>query len=290
MIQIYLKTIRIHQWVKNILIFMPMVLAHQILNVTAISLGIKAFLAFSCIASAIYIVNDIFDIESDKKHPIKSKRPLPAGQITLTTAYGLVAVLSVGALVISFYINRSFLVVIIIYAALTILYSSWLKRIYVLDILLLSLFYVLRIVAGAFAINVEITNWLVAFSLFFFMSLALVKRHEEVSGLSNSSQGSVPGRDYQVQDIHMLLILGPVSGLLSVLVLMLYIADQQIIDKYTHPIWLWAVSVLLLYWISRIWFMANRHLIHSDPIVYALKDGPTYIVGVLALLCIYLAI
>lgn len=290
MIQTILQAIRIHQWVKNLLVFMPMVLAHQVLNLSAISQCINAFFAFSCIASAIYLTNDIFDIEADRKHPIKSKRPLPAGKISLPMAYALIAALSVCAILLSYNLNQKFLIVIILYACLTLLYSAWLKRIYVLDVMLLSLFYVLRIVAGAFAIDVIITNWLLAFSLFFFMSLALVKRHAEVSGLTQAADQTVPGRDYQYSDIHMLLILGPVSGLLSVLVLMLYIADQQILSKYTHPIWLWAVSVLLLYWITRIWFMANRRLIHSDPIIYALKDGPTYAIGFLALLCIFMAI
>jgi 4-hydroxybenzoate polyprenyltransferase len=290
MLKILLKTIRVHQWVKNLLVFLPLVLTHEILDVNTITLGVLAFLSFSLIASAIYILNDIFDIESDRRDPIKCKRPLAAGLVSRNTGYFLALLLCLGSLAIASRINMQFIFVCITYAALVIIYSVFVKKVYVLDVVLLSMFYVIRVLAGAIAVGAEITNWLLAFSLFFFSSLAFIKRLAEMQQNPNETEQVIIGRNYRANDRTMIEIFGVTMGLISVLVMMLYIAEQQQLHKYTHPNWLWGVSVVMLYWVMRIWFMANRGIVQSDPIVHALKDGPTYVMALLSLVCIYLAI
>jgi 4-hydroxybenzoate polyprenyltransferase len=287
---ILFKAIRVHQWVKNLLLLLPLVLAHQILNQHAVTFALLAFLSFSFIASSIYLVNDIFDIEADRKHPTKCLRPLASGALSKMTGYVVSVILAIFSLFIAYLINVEYLYTTIIYAGLAIVYSSFLKKIFILDVIILAIFYVIRILAGAMAIDAEITNWLLAFSLFFFLSLALVKRHGEMNDADKKLATGIPGRDYIRDDLSILLIFGPASGFMSVLVLMLYITEQQAMDKYSNPAWLWGVSVILLYWIMRIWFLANRKLIHSDPIVYAIKDWPTYAMTGLSLFLVYLAV
>lgn len=288
--KIFFKTIRIHQWVKNFLVFLPLVLTHEILNIITLKQGVLAFLSFSLIASSIYILNDIFDIDADRRDPIKCKRPLAAGVISLKSAYSLALLLCIGSLSIASLINIQFIYVCITYAVLVIIYSVFIKRIFVLDVVLLAMFYVIRVLAGAIAVGAAITNWLLAFSLFFFSSLAFIKRLAEMQKNTQESDQVISGRNYQANDRTMIEMFGVTTGLISVLVMMLYIAEQQQLQKYTNPNWLWGVSVVMLYWIMRIWFLANRGIVQSDPIVHALKDLPTYVMAFLSLICIYLAI
>ncbi len=286
----FIKAMRAHQWVKNLLVFLPLVLSHQIANVSTAKLALLAFIAFSLIASTIYILNDIFDIESDRRDPIKCKRPIASGAISVTAGYSLAGILCASSLSIATLINHEFVYICIIYAALVMIYTLFVKKIYVLDVIMLSSFYVIRVIAGALAIGAEITNWLIAFSLFFFSSLAFIKRLAELQRSSIQASAAISGRDYIVNDRAMIEIVGVGMGLISVMILMLYINEQQLIHMYSHPVWLWGLSVVMLYWIMRIWFMTNRGLVHSDPIVHAIKDWPTYVMAALSLVCIYLAI
>lgn len=290
MITIFNKIARTHQWVKNLLVFLPLLLTHNIINLNTIGLSVMAFISFSLIASAIYIINDIIDIESDRCDSIKCKRPLAAGLISIKTGFFLATLLGLSSFAVAYKINIHFIVVCLTYAALAIVYSLLVKKIYVLDVVLLSMFYVIRVVAGAIAVNAEITNWLLAFSLFFFSSLAFIKRLAEMQQNNIGAGKVILGRNYVASDRTMIEIFGVAMGLISVLVMMLYIAEQLQSQKYTHPNWLWGVSVVMLYWVMRIWFMANRGIVQSDPIVYAIKDWPTYVMAVLSLVCVYLAI
>ena len=290
MLKVIIRTIRAHQWVKNLLVFLPLVLSHEIINLNTLEACLMAFVSFSLIASAIYILNDIFDIESDRRDPIKCKRPLAAGLLSIKTGYFMAAMLALGSFGIAYEINMNFIFVCITYAVLVIVYSLFVKKIYVLDVVLLSMFYVIRVLSGAIAVDAAITNWLLAFSLFFFSSLAFIKRLAEMQQNEDKTDTAIHGRDYIASDRTMIEIFGVAMGLISVLVMMLYIAEQQQLQKYTHPNWLWGVSVVMLYWVMRIWFMANRGIVQSDPIVYAIKDKPTYVMAMLSLICIYLAI
>ncbi|MBI3563105.1 MAG: UbiA family prenyltransferase [Gammaproteobacteria bacterium] len=275
---------------KNFLIFLPLVLTHKIINTQSILICILSFFSFCFIASTIYIINDLIDIKSDREDPIKCKRPFASGQLNIHTGYLLIAVLLTCATFLLIRINTNFIIVCMVYMLLTIIYSVYLKKVIVLDVIVLSAFYVIRILAGAIAINAEITNWLLAFSLFFFLSMALVKRVAEIQQIGIRMPGMVPGRGYAKSDLTILFIYGPVCGLISILILMLYITEQQSLHKYLHPEWLWGVSVLLLYWVMRVWFLVNRQQVYSDPILFAIRDLPSYGIAILALSLVYLAI
>lgn len=290
MLKILIKAIRIHQWTKNLLLFLPLILSHRVGEIDSLLVCLGGFVAFSFSASSIYIINDIVDVESDRQDPVKSKRPFASGRLSSFTGYLLAASLLVVSMIISYTINQKFLTAVIIYSILSVSYSTLFKKIFILDVILLSAFYTLRIIAGSLAINTEITNWLLAFSLFVFLSLALIKRYSELQSSIAVARERIPGRNYEALDLPLVSMFGAGSGLMSVLVLLLYINDPLVTEKYHTPNWLWGVAVLMLYWIIRIWFLANRGLVQSDPIMFAVKDWPTYVMALFSLGFIYLAI
>lgn len=273
-ISILARTLRVHQWIKNLLILLPLVVTHQIFDPQALWNVILAFFAFSFAASSIYVVNDLVDLPNDRAHLTKRNRPFASGDASIITGWILWPFLMMAALLIAFgLVSVAFGIVVVAYIVLTIVYSLKLKKIAVFDVITLSLLYTMRIVAGAVAIQAIPSTWILSFSLFFFFSLALMKRFSELLEIKNSgSSRAIRGRGYQSDDLELVASLGAGSGLVSILVFLLYIHDPSISVLYSEPLFLWLGGVILLIWITRAWLIAHRGMMHEDPIVFALKD------------------
>jgi 4-hydroxybenzoate polyprenyltransferase len=275
-----LKGMRPHQWLKNVLIFVPLFTAHAWLDAAAIWHTLLAFAAFSLCASSVYLVNDLFDLPSDRAHPRKRNRPLASGD--LPPLHGVLAsiLLLAAGLSVSLLVSPRFFLITAGYLAITLAYSLQLKRYVMMDVIVLAGLYTVRVVAGTVAIAVEPSFWLLSFSMFIFLSLALVKRCAEINTLLKAKRSGASGRDYRVSDLHYLHSMGTASGYLSVMVLALYINSPEMRAQYSHPYYLWLLCPMVLYWISRIWLKTGRDEMHDDPLVFAIKDrGSLYVVA-----------
>jgi 4-hydroxybenzoate polyprenyltransferase/phosphoserine phosphatase len=290
-IPLIFKEIRIYQWIKNTLIFLPILLAHILPVGEYLIKLILAFFSFSLIASSVYVLNDMLDISSDRIHPTKRKRPFASGDLSLKVGFWLFPLLFLLGLVPSvLFLPDNFNFILIVYFVLTSLYSFYLKRVYILDILILSVLYTLRLLAGAIVVEVQISPWLIAFSIFIFISLACVKRFTELYSLNLANQQKVAGRGYISEDINLVKTIGVSSGLLSTLVFVLYVNSKEVIALYKQPLLLYFVAFLLLYWILRIWFIAVRGKMTDDPIVFTLKDKSSLSIFILIILIVLGAI
>jgi 4-hydroxybenzoate polyprenyltransferase len=267
------KSLRLHQWLKNLLIFVPLLAAHKLRSPELVVAAMLAFLTFGLCASSVYLLNDLLDLEDDRHHPVKRKRPFASGALPLTWGLGLFPVLLVGAFAGAWAsLPWRFCVVLLGYYALTLAYSMYLKRQVMVDVVVLAMLYTIRIVAGTAAIGGNLTFWLLAFSMFIFLSLALVKRYAELHSMKERGLVKTRGRGYVASDLSLISSLGTSSGYLAVLVLALYIQDGNTASLYRHPQVIWLACPLLLYWISRTWIIAHRGLMHDDPIVFAARD------------------
>ncbi len=275
------QTIRLHQWTKNLLVFIPIIMAHRLASRDLLLNAGLAFAAFSLCASASYILNDWRDIERDRSHPKKRHRPLASGAVSVPAASLLAFFLLAGAGGLTLLLPRDFAWVLSVYVFFSAFYSLALKRVVLMDVMVLAFFYALRIFAGAVAIGVEVSSWLLAFSIFIFFSLALLKRYSELTFLSIDA-GALTGRGYRKGDVDSLARLGTASGLLSVLVLALYVSSAEVTALYSHPRLLWLLCPVMLYWVSRVWLLAHRGEIPDEPIVFALRDRASYVAGILA--------
>lgn len=269
--------VRLHHWTKNLLIFIPLFTAYQFEDVPLIQLASYAFLAFGFIASAGYVVNDIFDLPFDRQHPTKHQRPLARGDIPVKFALCFVALfIFVGFSIAITLLPPAFTGLLIGYFLLSFLYSYVLKRWLFVDVILLAFLYMLRIAAGSAATGIALSEWLLAFAIFLFLSLALMKRVAELYTLSQTSQPSF--RCYQVIDAAALANLGTASGYIAVLVFALYLNSPQTFALHSDPEILWLGCPLLLYWIGRAWLLTRRGYLQDDPLVFALKDTASYVV------------
>ena len=267
----YLKAIRPHQWMKNILVFVPMLAAHEITG-TAVLASLLAFCSFSLIASSVYVLNDLLDLDADRAHPRKCIRPFAAGSIPLASGVWMAGgLLGSGALIAAF-LGPYFFAVMVGYYVLTTGYSLDLKRRIVVDICVLAGLYTVRIVAGGVAAAIPLSVWLLAFSIFFFLSLAAVKRQAEL--VDNVKQGKLKasGRGYHVDDLPIISIVSISAGYVAVLVMALYVNSPAVMQLYAHPEALWGVCAILLYWITRTVMITHRGWMHDDPVVFAAKD------------------
>ena len=278
--RMWLKALRPHQWLKNTLVFVPLLAAHQLLVVEASLRSLVAFIAFSLCASAAYVLNDLLDLEADRRHPRKRERPFAAGRLPLAGGLLIAPLLTAMAFAIAASLSVQFLGVLLAYAVTTLTYSLVLKRIAMLDVVTLAALYTLRIIGGAVAIPVEASFWMLAFSMFLFLSLAMVKRYTEIHQVASRGAERISGRGYRVDDKGLILALGSSAGYLSVLVLALYINSTKSAALYSRHEVLWLLSPLLLYWISRTWLITRRGDMHDDPVVFALTDKVS--LGVLA--------
>ena len=286
------KSLRPHHWVKNLLVFVPIVMAHDINQLQKLWHVLAAFASFSLCASGVYILNDLFDLEADRLHPEKKSRPFASGDVPVLTGL-LVApfLFSAGFVIAAEFCSARFLQIIVIYAAATTFYSVYGKRVPVVDVLLLTALYLLRILGGGVAAEVPVSPWLLAFSMFFLLSLAFTKRHAELTNqeMNGGEQPFVSKRDYQVGDRGLVQQFGVTSGYLSVLVLALYVNGREVTALYRHPQWIWLACPMLLFWISRVWFLANRGKLHEDPVIFAAMDPVSYALGGLLLLILFAA-
>ena len=272
------KAIRVHQWAKNILLLAPLVLSHR-LTAQSIVAAIAAFFCFSFIASANYLANDMLDIESDRRHPAKRLRPFAAGDLSVSGGMGLSVCLLLAAGAILPFLPTAFALWMGVYIAGTMAYSFYLKRIAIVDVLLLSGLYTLRLLAGGAATGTEISQWLAGFSSFLFLSLAMVKRFSELENLRERGATLSHGRGYHVADIEQIRSFGSASATAAVVVFMLYIGRPDVTALYRHPTRLWLIVPLLIYWLFRVWLLASRGELDDDPVVFAMRDGMSLAVG-----------
>lgn len=286
--RVALKAARIHQWLKNLLLFLPLVFAHRIMEGQLFLQTATAFVAFGLCASGVYLMNDLFDLENDRKHPTKRYRPFASGDFPLDLAMALIPALLLASVALGLVLPWDFLVALAIYFATTLAYSLRLKQIVILDVLVLAALYTIRLLAGGAAAGVSVSYWLLVFSLFFFLSLGMLKRYTEVRGL-DAVTDSVAGRSYRVEDAEILNQLGTASGYLAVLVLALYINSDQVRIQYDRPEMIWFLCPLLLYWISRTWLLAHRGQMHEDPVLFAIRDRTSHLLIGLSLVILYLA-
>jgi len=275
---------RLHQWVKNLLIFVPAVAAHTSMTDNTLKDLILAFLSFSLCSSSVYVLNDLLDLESDRRHPRKRYRQFASGKISILVGISFVPLLILLSVLFAKCVGIDFLCWLLIYLALTTLYSLILKRLVIIDVLTLAILYTIRVIAGASAINISLSFWILAFSIFLFFSLAFVKRDVELRSFYGDARRKLHGRGYIASDAQLIQQLGISSGYAAVLVLALYINSENVMRLYRMPELIWGAVPLLLWWLSWIWFQVNRGQIHDDPIVFAFRDKTSLLVGTLFLI------
>lgn len=288
-----LGQLRPHQWSKNLLVFVPTILAHDAELGTSSDPGLWhamfAFLSFSVVASAVYTLNDLVDRQSDALHPRKRFRPLASGALSARAGVILIGVLLLVATPMALQLSDTFKLLLVVYFASTTLYSFWLKRLVLIDVLVLAGLYTLRIIAGGAATNTHVSTWLLMFSLCVFTSLAFLKRYTELRDTVEREGRAISGRGYRVGDAHFVLIAGTAIGYLAVLVFAFYLSGTDVTRLYEHPTRLWAAVPVFLYWINRMWLKAHRGEMHDDPVMFALRDGSTYILGAVTVVIVFVA-
>lgn len=266
------KALRVHQWLKNAFLFVPLALTIDRAGVADIAHSIVAFLAFSLVASATYVVNDLLDLQSDRRHASKCLRPLAAGRLSIRQGAGLgLAVFAAGAALAAM-LPFAFQALLACYIVVTLSYSIAVKRMLLLDVLTVSGLHTLRIMAGGAALGIEVSYWLLSFSLFFFLSLALAKRYTELAEVGETADRASTGRGYRYVDLETLALMGVCSSFSAVVVLALYIRAPVTLDEVTHPWLMWPICPLMLYALARIWILARRRELQEDPVWFALTD------------------
>lgn len=278
-----LKGLRAYQWAKNLLVFVPLLTAHIALHPPSLAAAVLAFVAFSLVASAVYLANDLADLGDDRRHPTKRTRALAAGELPIAAALVLLPVLIAAATLIAALLPWRFGALLGVCVGANLAYSLALKRVALLDVFVLAGLYTMRILAGAAAVEVPVSHWLLAFTMFLFLSLALAKRYVEVANVAARDEERVGGRGYLAGDGALLGMLGTASGYLAVLVFALYVTSPQVTMLYRSPAALWFVVPILLYWISRVWLLALRGALHEDPLLFALRDPASHATGALIL-------
>lgn len=285
----YLRALRPHQWLKNLLVFLPLVAAHAHSVSAWLAAGL-AFVSFSLVASGVYLLNDLLDLAADRAHPRKRNRPLASGAVPLEHGTLLAPLLFLGGIAVGALTGRiEFLGVLFLYMVVTMAYSLHLKRRPVIDICVLAGLYTVRVLAGAAAADIPLSVWLLAFSIFLFLSLAAVKRQAELVDVMKSGRLSASGRGYHAEDLPIVTMMAIAAGYVSVLVMALYLDSMAVGELYAHPLLLWGVCPVLLYWISRMALIAHRGGMHDDPIVFAVRDQTSRFCGVAVLLVVLAA-
>lgn len=282
--------IRLNQWIKNILVFVPVIAGHKMLAAPVVKTSAIAFLAFGLAASSNYIFNDLLDLAADRKHPRKRLRPLAAGDLSILHGLSIALLLLGGAALLSSRLPISYAAWLGLYLAIAWAYSLRLKHHVLLDVVALACLYTLRVVGGGAATGIRLSYWLLAFSLFIFTSLALVKRCSELTAASFASESRISGRDYRVADLDQLRMMGIASGYVAVLVIALYVNSPETAALYSRPMILWLLCPLTLFWVSRIWIAAGRGEIEEDPVAFALRDGESRLVVLVSLLTMLAAL
>lgn len=286
-----LEQLRLHQWSKNVLVFLPLLLAHRFADVQGWMRVLAAFVAMGLIASATYVVNDLSDLSDDRRHSTKWKRPLAAGVFPTLAAVAIVPLLLTAGFALTLTVNSAAALALAAYLALTLAYSFRLKQVPLLDTAIIGLLFTLRIVLGAAAASTPPSPWLLAFSVMLFFSLAMAKRQSEIAKtLRLTRVEKLAGRGYEAGDAVLTLVYGITSGVASLVIAMLYITNGVATQLYGSPNWLWAVPLLLYLWQMRVWLLAHRGALDDDPIVFAIKDKISLALGAGCALALYLAL
>jgi 4-hydroxybenzoate polyprenyltransferase/phosphoserine phosphatase len=284
------RAMRPHQWLKNLLLFIPLIASQQLDDFDQVFNAFLGFVAFCLCASSVYLLNDLLDLDSDRQHPRKRNRPFAAGKLPIS--YGVIAkvALLLAALLLTLFLPPMFLLVLVAYYLLTTAYSLWLKRAALVDGLVLAGLYSMRLVAGGAATEVAPSFWLLAFSIFIFLSLAFIKRYSELLLLHESDDAKLAGRGYKQVDMETLALFGTASGYISVLVLAFYINSDGVNELYARPEALWLLCPMMLYWISRMWLLTRRGEMHDDPVVFTIRDPRTWLLAVFASISLGVAV
>nr|WP_303626313.1 UbiA family prenyltransferase [Roseovarius sp. M141] len=267
----YLKALRPHQWLKNVLVFLPVLAAHQLTG-AALFQSLLAFIAFSLVASSVYVLNDLLDLKMDRAHPRKRNRPFASGSIPIAHGTWMASGILVCGIALSLLLGKEFGLAMLAYYLITFAYSVNLKRRAIVDICVLAGLYTLRIVAGGAAAGIPLSVWLLAFSTFFFFALAAVKRQAELVDMAERGKLDASGRGYHVDDLPIISMMAIGSGYVSVLIMALYVNSPAVVELYSAPAVLWGICFVLLYWISRIVMLTHRGHMHDDPVIFAAKD------------------
>ncbi len=283
------KALRPHQWVKNLIIFVPVITSHSLHNPAIRQSILLAFACFCLFASGVYVLNDLFDLSADRHHATKRRRPLASGRLYLPWAFIGGPVLMIAPLIFSLLVLPKFAVALAAYGVLTVAYTLVLKQVAILDVFILATLYTLRLVAGHLATHIAFSSWLLGFSMFIFLSLAMMKRLQELQTLRERELTSVKGRGYVIDDLEMVSSFGAASGFTAVMILALYVNSTQVATLYHHPDVLLLICPLMTFWLCRLWLITHRGQLHDDPVLFAIKDIPSYIVGALVLLLVWLA-
>lgn len=284
-----LRAMRPYQWTKNLLVLTPFILAHSLTAQKALSAAI-AFLCFSLCASSTYIVNDLLDVEADRHHPTKKKRPFAAGELSTVSGIALAAFCCALGMSSAYrLLPIHFLMWLGLYLVATLGYSLYLKRLAIADVILLAGLYTVRVLAGGSATHVSISPWLSAFSMFLFLSLAIAKRFSELQSILRAGVELNNGRGYLLADLEQLRSFGTASGYASAVVFSLYISGHNVAVLYSHPTWLWLIVPLMIFWLSRLWLLAGRGDLHEDPVIFAITDRLSLLIGGMAALIAILA-
>lgn len=267
-----LKELRLHQWLKNVLLFLPAVAAHRWSDLSMFALLAGAFVCFGLVASATYVLNDLLDLDSDRKHPRKRMRPIASGALSIQHAVLIALGVFVAGLGLAAFVHPQLPLLLLGYVVLTVLYSTVFKTYAMLDVLMLAGLYSYRVLAGGIVAAVPVSSWLLAFSMAVFFSLALVKRCSEIRKLDASDKTWIAGRGYRKDDWSVLLALGAGSALSAVVLVAMYVDSTQARGMYAAPERIWLVCPLLVYWLSRLWLKTSRNEMTDDPLVYTVKD------------------
>jgi len=286
----YLKALRPHQWLKNLLIWLPLAAAHQLSSTDGLINGLYAFVSFSLCASAVYIINDLLDLESDRAHLRKRKRSFASANIPIWQGTLMVPLLLIISVQLALRLPSEFFIVLSFYFLMTLAYSLRLKRQVIVDVILLAGLYTIRVVAGAAATATIPSFWLLALSMFIFLSLAMIKRYSELLVTLQEQKTEPAGRGYQITDLPVLMAIGVSAGIASVMVLALYVNSPESTALYQHKVWLWLAPPLLLYWISRCWMKAHRGEVDDDPVIFAIRDWQSLTICAALLCLVWLAI
>ncbi|HQQ63571.1 MAG TPA: UbiA family prenyltransferase [Pseudomonadales bacterium] len=277
-IKLVLKAIRLHQWAKNALIFVPILAAHAVFDPARLWHTALSFIAFGCCASFSYIINDVGDLDADRKHHSKFRRPFASGALSIPAGLGIALLLILVTVLLSTELPRGFVVCLLVYFFTTNAYTLRLKYVPILDVSILAGLYTLRVLAGSFAAGVSTSFWLLAFSCFIFFSLAIVKRISELMSIETPDEKPVICRGYWTTDTPVLVGLGTSSALMSVLVLALYINSPDIMMLYSSPRYLWLLCPMITLWLGRVWLITGRGQMHDDPVVFALRDRVSWVI------------
>ncbi|EYD76136.1 integral membrane protein [Rubellimicrobium mesophilum DSM 19309] len=267
----YLRALRPHQWLKNLLVVLPLLASHRV-TPELLGAALLAFVAFSLVASSVYVLNDLLDLQADRAHPRKRNRPFASGAVPIAHGTAMAPVLMLMGFLAAVPLGGKFVLCLSAYWLATTAYSLMLKRIAVLDIVVLAGLYTLRIVAGALATGIPLSVWLLAFSVFFFFALAAVKRQAELAGQAGDAGTGLRGRGYRVGDLQLVSNMATSSGYVSVLVLALYVNSPAVLGLYSSPALLWGICLVLLFWLSRVMMLTHRGEMHDDPVVFAATD------------------